>query len=311
MTVNECARLLRDNDDFLLLTHTRPDGDTLCSGAALCSALRRMGKRARMFNNPEITENYLPLVEEFLGEGPRGGEYVVGIDLASDSMFPIGFAGSAALSIDHHPSNSGYAAHTLLDAEMAACGEIIMSLIRELCGELTLREAELLYVAIATDCGCFCFANTTARTLTDAARLLELGVNNGELNKTFFRSFSRARIALEGMIYSSLKSYCDGAINVVVITREMMRRSGATENDLDDLASLPGNIRGNIVGITVRELADGRSKASVRTNRQVDSSAICARFGGGGHYMAAGCTADMEPYELADRLVEAAKAYLE
>lgn len=310
MTVNECARLLRSNDDFLLLTHARPDGDTLCSAAALCSALRRMGKRARMFRNGEITENYMPFVEEFLGEGPRGGEYVVSIDLANGNMFPRGFDGGVELSIDHHASNSGYAGHTLLNAQMAACGEIIMSLIRELCGELTLREAQLLYVAIATDCGCFCFGNTTARTLRDAAQLLELGVNNGELNKLFFRSFTRARIALEGMIYSTMRSYCDGAINVVVITREMMRQSGATENDCEDLASLPGKIRENIVGITVRELADGRSKASVRTNRQVDASAICARFGGGGHYMAAGCTADMNPYELAGRLAETAGTYL-
>lgn len=310
MTVNECVGLLRENDGFLLLTHARPDGDTLCSAAALCNALRRLGKRACMFNNPEITENYMPFVGEYLSDERQDEEYVVSIDLANDNMFPKGFSGSVELSIDHHASNGGYAAHTLLNAQMAACGEIIMSLIRELCGELTLREAELLYVAIATDCGCFCFGNTTARTLTDAAQLLELGVNNGELNKTFFRSFTRARIALEGMIYSSLKSYRDGAINVVVITREMMRNSGATENDCEDLASLPGKVRGNIVAITVRELADGRSKASVRTNHQVDASAICSRFGGGGHFMAAGCTADMDPYELAGRLVETAGSYL-
>jgi len=310
MTLSDCALLLRENDRFLILTHIRPDGDTLCSAAALCSALRRMGKQANMFKNPEITENYLPFVGEFLSDERCEGEYVVSIDLASVNLFPKGFSGSVHLCVDHHAGNSGYALHTLLDAEMAACGEIVMRLIREMCGELTLREAELLYVAIATDCGCFCFGNTTALTLTDAAQLLELGVNNAELNKIFFRSFTRARIALEGMIYSSLKSYRDGAINVVIITREMMRTSGATENDCDDLASLPGKVRGNVVAITVRELADGRSKASVRTNSQVDASAICARFGGGGHFMAAGCTADMDPYELAGRLVETANTYL-
>lgn len=310
MTLNECVRLLRENNDYLLVTHARPDGDTLCSAAALCSALRRAGKRARMFPNPEITGNYMPFIEEFIGEGSGAGEYVISVDLANGNMLPNGFEGGVELAIDHHASNSGYAAHTLLDCEMAACGEIIMSLIRGLCGELTLREAELTYVAIATDCGCFCFGNTTARTLTDAAELLRLGVDNARLNKIFFRSLSRERIALEGMIYSSLKSYRDGAINVVVITREMMRASGATENDCDDLASLPGKVRGNIVAITVRELSDGRSKASVRTNRQVDASAICSRFGGGGHLMAAGCTADLDPHELAGRLVETAGVYL-
>ena len=310
MTVNECARLLLEKDDYLIVTHARPDGDTLCSAAALCSALRRSGKKAHMFPNPEITDNYMPLVGEFLAGDRVTGEYVVSVDLSSENMFPKGFEGRVELSIDHHASNSGYAAHTLLDAGMAACGEIIMSLIHGLCGELSQREAELLYVAIATDCGFFCYGNTNARTLRDAAELLELGVDNARLNKIFFRSFSPARIALEGMIYSSLKSYRDGAINVVVITREMMRACGATENDCDDLASLPGKVRGSIVAITVRELDDGRSKASVRTSRQADASAICAHFGGGGHFMAAGCTAKMDPYEFAGRLVETAGAYL-
>lgn len=310
MTVNECAKLLLENDNYLIVTHARPDGDTLCSAAALCSALRRSGKQARMFPNPEVTDNYMPFVREFIGGERRAGEYVVSVDLSSENIFPKGFEGKVELSIDHHAGNSGYAEHTLLDADMAACGEIIMRLIRKMCGELSLREAELLYVAIATDCGCFCFGNTTARTLRDAAELLELGVNNAQLNKTFFRSFSPERIALEGMIYSSMRSYRGGAINVAVITREMMRASGATENDCDDLASLPGKVRGNIVAITVRELAEGSSKASVRTNRQVDASVICARFGGGGHFMAAGCTAKMDPYEFAGRLVEEAGSYL-
>lgn len=305
MTISDCVRVLRENDDYLLLTHTRPDGDTLCSAAALCSALRRIGKRALMFSNPEITENYVSLVDDYISEERHAGQYVISIDLANDNMFPNGFDGRVELAIDHHASNSGYAGLTLVDSGMAACGEIVMRIIEELCGALTLREAELLYVAISTDCGCFCFANTNALTLRDAAHLLDCGVDNGALNKLFFRSFTHARLALEGMIYSGLRSYRDGKINVAVITREMMLTSGATENDCDDLAALPGKVKGNIVAITVRELEDGRSKASVRTNRDVNASELCARFGGGGHFMAAGCTADMGPYELADQLVKA------
>ena len=101
-----------------------------------------------------------------------------------------------------------------------------------------------------------------------------------------------------------LYGYLDGKINVAVITQDMMREAGATEDDCDDLASLAGKVKGNVVSITVREIAEGRAKASVRSNRSVDSSAICARLGGGGHFMAAGCTADMGPFELAAKLVE-------
>lgn len=304
MTITECAALLREHDDVLILTHARPDGDTLCSAAALCSALRRMGKQAHILENPETTESYADLVAPFVTTERRDEQYIVSVDLAGETMFPQGFEGHVHLSIDHHSSNSGYADHTLVEGQMAACAEIIMRIIEELCGKLTLEEAELLYVGLATDCGCFCFGNTVEQTFLDAAHLLSYGVKNGPLNKRFFRSLSRARLKLEGMIYTGLQSYLDGKINVVVITREMMRVAGATEDDCDDLASLAGKVKGNVVSITVREMAGGRAKASVRSNRSVDSSAICARLGGGGHFMAAGCTADMGPFELAEKLVE-------
>ena len=44
MTVQECVSFLLEHDDYLLITHIRPDGDTLCSAAALCSALRQIGR---------------------------------------------------------------------------------------------------------------------------------------------------------------------------------------------------------------------------------------------------------------------------
>ena len=310
MTIRECAAFLHEHDNYLLLTHVRPDGDTLGSAAALCSALRRMGKRARLYDNPGILEILEPFVREYIGEGPRAGDCVVSVDTSVPAQFPEGFTGEVALSIDHHESNDGYAAHTLLDAGMTACGEIVLRVIEQLCGDLTPREAELLYIALSTDCGCFCFANTNETAFLDAARLLKLGVNNGALNKMLFRSYSRQRIALEGMIYSGMRSYCDGRINVIVISREMMEASGATEDDCEDVASLPGKVRGNEIAITVRELEDGRAKASVRTGSNVSAREICQSFGGGGHPMAAGCTTDLPLQELADRLVEAAKEYL-
>ena len=66
MTTNEAAALLAAHDGIELVTHTHPDGDTLCSAAALCSMLRRMGKRAWLFPNGEITEKFQPLTAAFV-----------------------------------------------------------------------------------------------------------------------------------------------------------------------------------------------------------------------------------------------------
>ena len=60
MTTAEAARLLLGWDELLLLTHVRPDGDTVGSAAALCQALRDRGKTAYLLPNPELTATYAP-----------------------------------------------------------------------------------------------------------------------------------------------------------------------------------------------------------------------------------------------------------
>lgn len=303
MTVGECVQTLKENDQFLILTHTRPDGDTLGSAAALCSALRRAGRTAVMYQNPEITEHFMAYVAPYLGEGPENA-FVISVDVAGEELFPEGFDGKADLAIDHHPKNPGFALRgTLLNGDKASCGEVVMQVIEAMNGRLTKEEADLLYMAVSTDCGCFVYGNTRADTHLAAARLIDAGADAARLNKALFRSFSFSRLKLEGLIFSSLRSYRDNALNVAVVTLDMMRASGATEDDCDDLASLAGKVRGNRVSVTVRELGPGRSKASIRTDGSVDASVVCGRFGGGGHKMASGCTLDAGPEELAERLL--------
>lgn len=304
MTISECAELLKRNDNYLILTHVRPDGDSLCSSAALCSALRRMGKTAVLFRNPETTDSYQGYVEPFLGETPENA-FVIAVDVADVTMFPKGWEGNCNLAVDHHPKNPGYAEMTLVDGTKASCGEIVMILIETLTGALTKEEANLLYVAVSTDSGCFCYGNTTAETLRAGGHLIDCGAENGRLNKDLFRSYSFSRIKLESMVYSTLQTFRNNKINIAVVTLKMMEESGATEDDCDDLASLPGKIRGSVVNVTIRELEEGKCKVSLRTNEEVDSAAICGRFGGGGHKMAAGCTLNTDP-EIAALLIQAA-----
>ena len=304
LTVNECAALLRENDRFCLLTHRRPDGDSLCSAAALCSALRRAGKKAALFRNPDVTDTYAPLVAPYLyTEGERG--FVVACDMADMTMAPENWNGDVDLAIDHHPKNPGYAKATLLDGNRASCGEIVMEVIEALCGCLTAEEADLLYIAVSTDTGCFNYGNTKADTLRAAAHLIDCGADSAELNRRFFRSSSLARIRLESLLFANLQSFRSNQVNIAVVTLDMMRQAGAVEDDCEDLASLPGRIRGNRVSILVREISEGECTVSVRTGGSVNAAELCARFGGGGHPMAAGCTLNTEP-EIAALLMQAA-----
>ena len=303
MTAQECSQLLLSKNNILIITHTNPDGDTLCSAAALCSALRRAGKRANLFRNPAVTTKYMPHVEKYFAPKSFKSKYIVSVDVATEKMFAEGFDGAIDLCIDHHPTNSHYAKKELVCPDKAACGEIVLAVIKEMCGGITQEEADLLYIAVTTDTGCFQYLNTNAATFRAAAELLEYGADTGMVNVKFFRKASRARLKLEGMIYSVMGFYRAGKISVAIITKEMLRQAGAGEEDCDDLAGLAGRAEGASVNITIRERDNGSSKVSVRTGRDVSSSDICAVFGGGGHAMAAGCTIDCPPEKARDMLL--------
>ena len=305
LSVHQTAQRLLMCDSILFVTHKNPDGDTLGSAAALCSAMRRAGRKAYLYPNPQITERYEPYVQQYIAPADYNARYVVSVDVAAEDMLAKGFSGPVYLAIDHHPTNPGFAEHNIVCPEKAACGEIVLDIIEEIHGDLTAEEADLLYIAVSTDTGCFQYANTTADTFRTAARLVEYGARAAELNIIFFRKVSIARIRLEGMIYSQMALYRDGEIAVCKTTLDMLRSAGAGESDLDDIAALPGRVWGEKVGISIRELEGNRSKISVRTASGISASDICAVFGGGGHAMAAGCTIEADP-DKAEKLILAA-----
>lgn len=304
MKTSEAAKLFLAKDNFLLLTHKNPDGDTLGSAAALCSALRRGGKTAYLYPNSEITEKYRAYVLPYLAPDGFSASYTVAVDVATEKLFPKGFAGKVDFCVDHHPSNTKYAPKSLLAPSKASCGEIVMQLIKALNGDISVEEANLLYMAVSTDCGCFQYANTKADTLRAAAELIDCGADNTTLNLALFRKVSPARMKLEGMIYSCMEFYRDGKIVVVTITQEMLRLSGAVEDDLDDISGLAGKAAGGVLSITIREQPDGSCRISLRSSPEVNCSEICAVFGGGGHAMAAGCTIQSTPEKAKQMLLD-------
>ncbi len=303
MKAEQCAKLLLKQDRILLVTHNNPDGDTAASASALCSALRRQGKTAFLYPNPQLGARLRAYAEQFFAPADFTPAYTVTVDVATEKMFARGFEGKVDLAIDHHPTNSHYAKAECIDDRRAACGEIVLQIIKAM-GGVTKEEADMLYIALSTDCGCFQYANTDAHAFRSAAELLELGADNADINQVFFRQVSPARLKLEGMIYSGMRFYHDGKIAVNFITQQMLRETGVTEEELDDVAGLVGRARGHRVGLTIRENPDGTSKISARCGPDFDVSALCAVFGGGGHKMAAGCNIHEKPERACELLLQ-------
>lgn len=293
LTLTETVEFLSRSDDFLILTHVNPDGDTCGSAAALCAALRSIGKKAFILRNETITERYYPFVAQYLAEESFEASTVISVDIADVSLFTEAskkYMSRVDLCIDHHLSNKLYAANTLLDGKAAACGEIILRLVREMKAVLTQEIALPLYVAIATDTGCFRFSNTTADTFRAAADLLDCGIDFVDINTRFFDTKSRTRLLIEQKLSENMRYYNNGSIAIAFITSQMIEETGAKEDDVENISSLIRSIEGVDIGVLFRERGDHIWKISVRTNATANASQICAAFGGGGHARAAGCT---------------------
>lgn len=288
----ETARLLRAHDRFLLLTHVRPDGDTVGSAAALCAALRRIGKTAFLLDNPEVTRNSEPYFRPYAAPADFVPDFVISVDIASRGLFPAGAApylNRVDLAIDHHPSFEGFGAENLCRPAAAACGEIVYELAARL-GPVTAEIALPLYVALSTDTGCFQYTNTTAYTHQVAAALMLTGIDCAAVNKVFFRTKSRKRLALEADMLAHMEFFDSGRVVFLTVPRSLLERTEATESDAEDLSALGPQIEGTDCAVTARELGEDVWKLSVRTGSRVNATRVCSLLGGGGHAAAAGAT---------------------
>lgn len=289
LTIAETAAFLRAQEACTILTHRRPDGDTVGCAIALCRGLRALGKEAVIYENPQFTPRYLPYLAGLTGGEVRGT--VVAVDIAAEGLFPMGFSGAVGLCIDHHGSNSGYAVRGHVEGDRAACGEIIYYVLRAMDVTVDKAMADALYIAITTDTGCFRYSNTTAATLRTAADLKDCGADTVGLNRTLFEIKSRARFRLEAYLTDGMRLYAGGKIGVCTLPEAEKLRMGVTEDDADAIAGFARDLEGVEIGVMLRDLPDSQCKISLRTDdRLYDASAICRRLGGGGHSAAAGAT---------------------
>ena len=309
LTVSETAELLRSFDRVLILTHVRPDGDTVGCAAALCAGLRALGKTAYLLPNPELTATTAPYARPYEAPADFLPDKVVSTDIATLGLLPENakpYAGRIDLAIDHHPSFEHFGAANIVRPEAAACGELMYSILAHL-GPITAEMALPLYVAVSTDTGCFAYGNTTSHTHAVAAALMATGIDYHTVNKVFFRTKSRKRMQLEGAMLSTAEFYDRDRVAVLSVPMSLMEKVNATESDAEDLSALGGQIEGVDCAITMRELRPDVWKMSVRTGARVNATQVCRMLGGGGHAAAAGCTVEA-PWAEAKRQILAAVA---
>ena len=293
LNVEQAAAMLRNADNILILCHKNPDGDTIGCSSALYYALASLGKTAAVLCSDPIPRR-LSYTRPRLFRGEFEPGLVVAVDVAGTQLFGDSglmpsYSRRVDLCIDHHAGNNGYAQYTLLNPEAAAAAELLWEVIEAMGVQLDSQMADCLYTGLATDTGCFRFANTKAKTHRVAARLMEAGARVEELNTLLFATKTRGQMEAERIARSHLEYALDGRCALIWLDRDEIEASQADPTDLEELTALPIGIEGVKIGLTFRQQPGGSWRVSIRTANGVDAVAVARRLGGGGHLRASGC----------------------
>ena len=314
INVEKCAQMLKDKDNILILTHAHPDGDTVGCGFALSLALKQLGKKARVICADEFLPKYTRLIDKCLEMPEFEEEFIVAVDVATENLLgdlADKYAGKIDLCIDHHGTNTEFAKYLLLNADAAAACEIVLKVIKTLGVKIDKPIANALFIGISTDTGCFRYASTTSNTYRAAAELIDLGADNGTINRVMFETKTKTYAALERLAIEGMEFFGNERICVITVTQEMYKKTGSSELETEGIAPLTRQIEGVEIGLTIREKPDGTCKCSIRTLDSVNASEFAKGFGGGGHKQAAACRFDCGVEDAKMQLVARATELLE
>ena len=254
--IKETAKLLAGQDNILILTHVSPDGDTIGSATALCLALRKLGKKARIECADEIPQkfSFLDYKDELFDP-----EFIVAVDVASIEL--LGALKDKYtmidLCIDHHIKNNHYANSLCLYPKAAATCEIIFDIIKGLGKDLIDEKiATSLYMGISTDTGCFRYSNVTPDTHKKAYKLIKLGADHNKVNKIFFRTKSAAMLKLLGDTIAKADTYFDNRLIFAKITNEMMEKANASYDNCGEIVAIVSQLEGFDICVIAKEKDD-------------------------------------------------------
>ena len=292
LTLKETAKRLLAAQNPVLTAHVHPDGDSLGSLLGLAELLQTLGKQPQIWLDDDVPPAYrfLPGWEKIqrLPENSvrLTGDLLVVLDASDKGR--IGRVGeyleAPLLNIDHHVSNMEYADELYLDVKAAATGEIITQLAGELQCKLSASAAAALYVAIATDCGFFRYANTTPQTLCMAALLVEAGAKPAEISEALETRPYAEVVALREVL-ATLEVTAAGRVAYITVTPEVAARIDSTEGFIN----YPRTLDGVEVAVLFKFQDDQHARVSLRS-KGTDVSQVALAFGGGGHTRAAGCS---------------------
>ncbi len=331
VSIPEAAKLLREHDRILILTHERPDGDAFGSALGMQEFLRDCcGKHAEAYLPSPPASRYAALVGSYKDtlapEELQNYDLILLLDCANRARVASGPLIEGAtlpelnappmLNVDHHVGNDIDARWNLVVPDSAAASQIAAQIALELmnrCGcKIQPRPATLWLLGILTDTGAFRFSNTLGDTLRVSAELLDCGADlEGVVNAAYYsKPLEQQRFEVE-LLETQEKVALDGQYIYAYIPDELFRKHGFDMRDGEGLIELLREVAGTrIVALFYRK--GDTFKVSLRSkDLRYPVGPMARSLGGGGHDMAAGITLHgMTADEVEQLLLEKVAALL-
>lgn len=305
---------LRRARTVLLTSHRNPDGDAIGSELALAELARALGADTAIVNHDPVPP---PLVELPGVDSIRIAERLTDDELDSFDLIVTvecpeldrcGFAGlddRPILNIDHHLANPAYGEVNFIDEDAPAVGEMVWTMFKQAGVTPSPEAATNTYVALATDTGDFCYANARPRAFIAAAEMVEHGADPPTVAEWVHDGRTEASVRLLGEALATLRFGRDGRWASLVADEAAFARAGASSSDTEEIINIPRAVAGVEAVVFLKQWEPGVVRVSFRSRGDVDVRSVAARFGGGGHTNAAGCTITGD-VETARRELEAA-----
>ena len=312
----KAAGLISGARRILISGHLSPDGDSLGSMLALARLLNASGKQA--FATADLNAlgklSFLEGVDDLIPVRKlrrQRFDLFIAVDCGAFERMPPEVRPVAeklpTVCIDHHVTNTDFGDVSIVDPAASSTGELIWRFAKWNEWKLDRASAEALWVAMITDSGRFAYDSTTPGTLRAAGDLLKFHVRTSFINDVIYGEFSRKAIELKRIAWRSLHVWKNRKVAEVTLTRDDFRSVRGTKADAEDVIEIPRSVAKNEIALFFYQIPDRtkETRCSIRTRGIWDATVLAARFGGGGHVKAAGCTIK-SPLAAAKRKMRAA-----
>ena len=300
LPASEIKQVIERSRRVLVASHVDPDGDALGTQLAFAEYLKFMNKEVVLVREAEIPSKYhfLPDVETIIhiDSLPANINIDTAVIIDCPNVERIGQASSLirdsvnVISIDHHRDSGDFGMINWNVPESSSAGEMIYEYFLAVGFEINKSVATQLYTAILTDTGRFRYQSTLPRTMQIAGELIKAGAEPKIVYDNVYYNLSITTMKLTARVLNTIEFHQKGTICLLTLTRSMLNDTGADMTESDGLVDFTLHTKGVVVGALLKEQDSSHTRVSLRSRDGINVANIAARFGGGGHFNASGCT---------------------